>query len=93
MKQEVLEKTPVTHRVVEHAFKADCTLYLEDETLQRKTITGGWCSPRRQNRVEWEATAEFVLAWYVGLLHLHDPGVQARVAKHVVHHWTGGPQQ
>lgn len=79
---------------IDYGFKADCTLYLEDETLVRKLVEGTWFSSRLLNEAEWYANAEHTLAWIVGTLHLHDPSIHARVGKHVVHKWSGwyGPQ-
>lgn len=89
--EEILEKEPPEdkHRVVDYGFTADCTLYLENETLVRKKIEGTWFSPRLLNEAEWYANAEQTLAWLVGVLHHHDPTITARVNKHVVHKWTG----
>jgi hypothetical protein len=76
-------------RVYQYPFTADCTLYLANETLQRRTVTGDWYSPHQHNEVEWEANAEHALAWMVGVLHLHDPRVPARVDKYTVHRLHG----
>jgi hypothetical protein len=89
--EEIPEKEPPEdkHRVVDYSFTADCTLYLDNETLVRKTIEGKWFSARLLNEAEWYANAEHTLAWLVGVLHHHDPTISAKVVKHVVHKWTG----
>jgi len=78
-----------SRRTIDYNFKADCTLYLENETLVRKVIEGRWYSPRPLNASEWQAAAEHALAWIVGTLHHYDPQVPVRVDKHVVHKWMG----
>jgi hypothetical protein len=88
---QMSEKRPSDHsnRTIDYSFTADCSLYLENETMVRRTISGKWFSPRILNEAEWYANAEHTCAWIVGTLHLHDPTLPARVEKYTVHKWGG----
>lgn len=72
---------------VDNTFVADCTLYLENETLIRRKIPGRWYSRTRPTADEWLKQAQHCLDWIVGTLHIHDPKIPCRVDKVVVHHW------
>lgn len=89
-KRTEAEAVPL-RRVFNHPFSADCTLYLADETLVRKTIEGSWYSPHETNETDWQINAEQTLEWLVGTLHHHDPRVRAKVIKHRVHKWVKKP--
>jgi hypothetical protein len=78
---------PHIPRVIDYAFKVDCTLYLENETQVRREVGGKWCAIRLLNDDEWQADAERTLTGIVGSMHLHDSGIPARVMRHVVHCW------
>src|SRR5215213_5336551 len=86
---EMPEEEPpeVKYRVIDYAFVADCTLYLEDETLIRRKIPGKWYTNKPISKDEWSSDAEMTLQWIVGTMHIHDPEIHSRVVKHVVHHW------
>ena len=88
---QMSEKPPPepSNRVIDYSFTADCSLYLENETMVRRTIEGKWFSPRILNEAEWSANAEHTLAWIAGTLHIHDPSTPARVEKYTVHRWGG----
>ena len=78
---------PHIPRVIDYAFKVDCTLHLENETQVRREIEGKWCAIHLLNHDEWQADAERTLAGIVGSMHLHDPGIPAKVMRHVIHCW------
>ena len=74
-------------RVIDYAFKADCTLYLENETLVQRKIEGKWYTIHVLNDVEWQEDAEHTLAMIVGSMHLNNPSIPARVMRYEVHSW------
>jgi hypothetical protein len=73
--------------VIDYAFKADCTLYLENETLVRREVEGKWHTIHVLNDVEWQKDAEHTLAMIVGSMHLNDSSIPVRVMRHVVYCW------
>ena len=73
--------------VIDYAFKADCTLYLENETLVQREVEGKWHTIHALNDAEWQEDAEHTLAVIVGSMRLNDPGIPARVMRHEVHSW------
>jgi hypothetical protein len=61
---QMREMLPIP-RVIDYAFKADCTLYLENETLVRREVEGKWHTIHVLNDVEWQKDAEHTLAMIV----------------------------
>jgi hypothetical protein len=83
---QMREMLPIP-RVIDYAFKADCTLYLENETLVRREVEGKWHTIHVLNDVEWQKDAEHTLAMIVGSMHLNDSSIPVRVMRHVVYCW------